>query len=377
MNQRSRDNWLAIALVGVMGLITIMTVIQQVRSQIVDPPLSSFSTTANGAQALYRWLEAIGFTVDDTVDNTFAIPESTDTVFILEPSEPISNFEWATLDAWVENGGTLLLAGQEFQTLPAFAHYDVVLRVFFVEGTPTVETPLTVQPIVSPLPVEDRVRYLDTTREGVVPLVSINGSPVILTFPMGQGRVILSSLVDPFSNLGLQEESYAELLLNLFGESGQNVWFDEWHHGVRPTQVVSNNWLQRTPIGRSILYTTIIVFVWLLLRGRNFGRPVPLRQDIVRRSPLEYVTAVANLSRRAGHRQAVLQDAHDRLKRELSTRYRLSPTLPDDEFVENLAKFHPSLDEEALLQLLNRLQKPNISEAELVQLVQEATIFEI
>ena len=163
----------------------------------------------------------------------------------------------------------------------------------------------------------------------------------------------------------------------MIGEPGGTVWFDEWHHGIRPESAREGNWLQRTPIGRSILYTIAVVFVWLLLRGRNFGRPVPLRQDIVRRSPLEYVTAVANLSRRAGHRQAVLRDTHDRLKRRLSTRYRLSPTLPNDEFVEKLAQYQPSLDKVTLLDLLTRLQKQNISESELVQLVQEATNFEM
>ena len=42
MPERSRDNMLAFGLVIVMVLITIVAVIQQVRAQTVDPPLTSF-----------------------------------------------------------------------------------------------------------------------------------------------------------------------------------------------------------------------------------------------------------------------------------------------------------------------------------------------
>lgn len=376
-NGRSRDTLVAITLVVIMTLITIIAVAQQVRATTVDPPLSTLSNDANGAAALFRWLTALGYGATNNVGESFAIPEESDIVFILEPTEPITAVEWEQLDHWIAEGGTLILAGDDFTSLQAFEHFEVVLRVLFVEGTPTVDTPLTQQPVIPPLPVQDRVRYLDSSRTDMVPLLSINGLPIMLTFSQGEGRVILTTLTEPFSNFGLQQPAHAELLLNLFGEPGQRVWFDEWHHGERPSQVVSSNWLQRTPFGRAILYTAVVLFIWLLLRGQNFGRPVPLQKDIVRRSPLEFVTAVANLSRRAGHRQAVLQDSHDRLKRRLAARYRLSPALPDDEFVAKLGSYHPTLDEAALGDLLRRLRQTAVSEAELVQLVQEATNFEL
>lgn len=374
---KSRDSWLAIGLFAFMALITIVAAVQQVRSQIVDPPLSSFSTQADGALGLFRWLDEIGFSVSDTVDSTFAIPENSDLVFILEPVETITEPEWVLIDAWVEGGGTLIVAGRSLSSSSAYVHYDVVLRSLFVDGTPVVNTPLTTQPIVLDLPTIEGLRYLDTSRTDLVPLVTVNGRPTMLTFPEGEGRVILSTMSDLFSNYGLQQPGHAELLLNLLGETGGVVWFDEWHHGLRNEQGPSNNWLQHTPIGRSILYTIAVLFVWLILRGRNFGRPVPLRKDIVRRSPLEYVTAVANLSRRAGHRRAVLRDTHDRLKRDLGFRYRISPSLPDDEFVEALANYKPTLDKPQLLQLLRRLNQRDVNETELIQVVREATEYKM
>jgi hypothetical protein len=120
-----------------------------------------------------------------------------------------------------------------------------------------------------------------------------------------------------------------------------------------------------------LLYVAAIVFVALVLRGRRFGRPVPLPKDITRRAPLEYITAIANLGRRAGHRAAVLRQYHHWLKRGLGQRYRLNPTLPDDEYVTQLAQFNPNLDTTALRNLLARLRWGKVSESEMIQLAAE------
>jgi hypothetical protein len=89
---------------------------------------------------------------------------------------------------------------------------------------------------------------------------------------------------------------------------------------------------------------------------------------MARRAPLEYITAIANLSRRAGHRRAVLDDFRHRLKRGLGQRYRLDPTLPDDQYLRHLAGLNPNLDVAALGSLLDRLRRPQVSEGELVAL---------
>jgi hypothetical protein len=114
-----------------------------------------------------------------------------------------------------------------------------------------------------------------------------------------------------------------------------------------------------------------VLFVGLVLSGRRFGRPVPLSRPGRRRAPLEHVVAVANLSRRAGHRRAVLEQYRGQLKRELGRRYRLNPTLPDDEYVAELAHFRPDLDTASLARLLARLRAPDVGEGEMVALAQQ------
>jgi hypothetical protein len=131
-------------------------------------------------------------------------------------------------------------------------------------------------------------------------------------------------------------------------------------------------WLLRAPAGRSILYVTAILFIAVLLSGQRFGRPVPLAHEQVRRAPLEYITAIANLNRRAGHRTALMQRYHLDLKRHLGRRYRLDPQLPDQEYVARLARFNPQIDASALLKLLEKLNQRHFSETQVVELSREA-----
>jgi hypothetical protein len=198
---------------------------------------------------------------------------------------------------------------------------------------------------------------------------------VIVSFESGEGRVILSSIPYIFSNIALKEEAVAALVLNLVALTGQGgtIWFDEWHHGFQAEAIVGpQQWLQNTPVGHALLFVVGAVFLTLLLQGRAFGRPVPLKQALKRRGPLEHATAIANLNRKAGHSREVLRQYHHRLKRKLGQHYRLDPTISDEEYVDQLTRYNPSIDRGELLALLRSLSREEISETELVRFASEA-----
>jgi hypothetical protein len=219
-------------------------------------------------------------------------------------------------------------------------------------------------------------RGIDGIRTDFTPLMTASGEVVLLSFPQGKGQVILSTTPDIFTNVELKNEDTARLILNLMafvGEKG-TVMFDEWHHGLQSEGIVGiSQWLQNTPGGRAILFAVFVVFIALILQGRSFGRYVPLKHEIKRRGPMEHVTAIANLSRKAGHRSEVARQYHNRLKRHLGQRYRLDPSMNDKEYVEILAGYNSSIDKEELLRLLKQLSRSNISEAELLKLSAEAS----
>ncbi len=144
--------------------------------------------------------------------------------------------------------------------------------------------------------------------------------------------------------------------------------------GVRadqPEMIGPGDWLRYSAGGRALLLAALLLFVALLLRGRHFGRSLPAPAETARRAPMETITAVANLGRRAGHRPALLHQYSHWLKRSLGKRYRLSPTLPDDAFVAQLARYNPGLDAAGLSNLLANLSRDDASEGEMVRLAAE------
>ena len=378
MSRLSRDQWLAVALFGLMFLLIIFTVLQEQRRQQELPSLTSFSNQPDGARALYLWLDELGYTPANRSQVRYTIPAEADMVLLLEPLLILQETELRLLEDWVEAGGILIIAGQSWATLQAMSYFEI--RTHIRSSAETAEfqptTPLWQSPPLTDYPDWESPFYLVSEQTEVTVQGVVNYDPVLLSQPLGEGQLWLLSDATIFTNLGLQQPGSAALVQNLISQIGPEgvIWFDDWHRGIQPQETSEilvgdlNDWLRRTPMGQAILLLATILFVGLLLRGRPFGPPVPLSDTTRRRAPLEYITAIANLSRRAGHTQAIAHDYQQRLKRQLARRYRLNPNLPHAEFVAQLTQLDPNLDADALLALLNRLSQPRLSEAELVRL---------
>jgi hypothetical protein len=371
----SHDSWLAIGLVALLSVITVAAAYQQNKSQTI--PYLATSAAPDGTLALKLWLTDLGYSPLEEAQSVFEPPQDVKLILVLEPLLTISDNEWKSLDQWVENGGTLILAGDGMPSLYAFDHFKFSLKYLDVQADSlSAAAPILLSPPQTDLAPVASDLYFSSTQTDFVPLLAANGHPIVVSFEKGKGRVILSTTAYPFSNKGLKQDATATLALNLVSLSAQKgrVWFDDWHHGIQSAAIVGpEQWLRRTPAGHALLFVFATIFLALILQGRGFGRPIPLQHEIKRRGPLEHVTAVANLNRKAGHRADVLRQYHQWVKRHLGGRYRLDPSLPDTEYVAQLAKYNPALEKEKLISLLQRLAHPNVSEAEMVKLAEEAS----
>jgi hypothetical protein len=103
----------------------------------------------------------------------------------------------------------------------------------------------------------------------------------------------------------------------------------------------------------------------------GFGQPVPLIQEQLRREPVEFIVAMANLMRRSGHRAEALRYYRAELQRVLAHRYALDPHTPANELARVVAMRDPTIDTAALTSLLQGLSRQSVSEQELVRLVLE------
>jgi hypothetical protein len=376
----SRDTWLLLGLMFMIVLLTTLAIVSQTQEREL-PPLYSQSSQPNGAKALHLWLEELGFHTDNSLLASFEVPQETATTLVLQPTTAFSEGELETIDDWVQEGGTLILAGNSAPAILLARHYEFNLRFLPQQNRQlAAQSPLMASPPLNHPSQGNYTTGWQSDREDYVTHLAEMDVPAIISFEHGQGRVILSSSAYPFSNEGLKEAGNPQLVLNLLTSEtdDENIWFNEWHHGLKATGPdISGpvDWLRQAPAGRGLLYTMVVVLVALALSGRSFGKPLRLPDDRRRRPPLEYITSLANLSRRAKHRRSVLDDYRYRLKRGLGRRYRLDPTLPNEQFVHQLAQLNSAIDSEALLTLLTRLSQVEVSEAELVELASETSFW--
>ncbi|HSH01188.1 MAG TPA: DUF4350 domain-containing protein [Anaerolineae bacterium] len=355
------------------------------------PDLSTYSIEPTGAGALREWFDEMGYEVVDDVlfERGVAPPAEAEMAFILAPTLTVGELDWRAIDRWVERGGVLVVADDRLQFTSPFQYYEVDFGVANEKiGRLEVQNPHWRWPAqVTSVPVETLTHLAweqdneDLPEDMMIHLATAT-EPVMVSFPRGEGVVFLTTATHPFTNQGLKEVGSGEFVLNLLAyvPAGGMIWFDEWHHGIRnlfegelPANSGPWGWLTSTQWGRVVLYMMVVIFGAVVLARRGFGRPVPLPDTYQRRSPVEYVTAVANLQRRAGHQAAVLGQYRQQLKRGLGQRYRINPTLPDQEFVQQLLAYEPDLDEQALVNLFNRLANKRMSEDELVRVAREVT----
>lgn len=381
----SRDARLTIFLLALVVGLSVLAAVREARQASLTPLLSS-SAEASGAKALALWLDELGYDVSTRTLGAFQLDAATDVVLMLAPSTQVTPAELEELDAWIDDGGTLVLAVDRFSYAPLLEHFEFEQEAIYFNETVLTPTGPLLRDVVAWDSAElapDFILHSET--RDYATLLAMNDKAVVATFTQGDGRVVLTTLDDAFSNLGVQRNGNAELVLNLItlGASAETgtIWFNDWHHGIRgfATDAIigPSAWLRRSYPGRALLYASLVAVVMLLWHGRRFGREVPLPEANVARSPLEYITAMANLNRRANTRSVVQADYLHRLKRKLGARYHLDPAMPNADFLHALQQANPNLNHTAIANLVGQLSNPSLDEATLVTLVREtATILD-
>ncbi|MGB8644951.1 MAG: DUF4350 domain-containing protein [Anaerolineae bacterium] len=337
--------------------------------------LSSYSATPSGTLGLYNWLDGLGYRMERLEGDLFSVDGAGRVMFVLAPHEDYIDSEVQAVIQWVERGNTLVLCDSSVR--------GRLWRAFNAEAGPLVNVNGEL-PVEQPLLGETAVRVnVDTSgslklnRNDYVTYLSDGGNPLIASFSQGQGRVWLCTVPGLFSNDGLQHDGNAAMVGAMLSGvlPGSVVLFDEFHIGTtRPTPSIQSL-LVRTPWGWGVILAMIVLFGYVVLNGRRFGRVLPLPQELARRSPAEYVTSMAQLFRRGDKQAMALKHYRQQLKRRLGRPYALSPDMPDDLFVEALARHRDNLDQEALLQTLRGLSLPHVDDRTLVRLAAQATSF--
>jgi hypothetical protein len=150
--------------------------------------------------------------------------------------------------------------------------------------------------------------------------------------PAGRGEVVVLTDPDLLSNRALRDEPNARLAFSLIGAGRPgSIAFDEVHHGVGTVQDRSiYDLLLEQAWGRMLLLVAGVVLLFLLLRGRRFGRAVPVFVDRGR-SLGELVTSQAALYRAGGKRAFAAEHLSRQLRQELAQEVGLPGSASDAE----------------------------------------------
>lgn len=131
---------------------------------------------------------------------------------------------------------------------------------------------------------------------------------VVAVVPLGAGRIVLFADAAPFANEAAGDDPLAVLAVRAalaYTSEADTVFFDEFRQGITGygsrAEVLAGFFLE-SPGGRTLLHAVIAGFLVLACRGLRFGVPTTAvaPSDRERRSPLEHVSALGDLYRKAG-----------------------------------------------------------------------------
>lgn len=172
--------------------------------------------------------------------------------------------------------------------------------------------------------------------------------------PLGEGRIVIFAQAGPLANRAAAEDPLAALAVRAalaYTSETDTVFFDEFHQGITGygsrVQVLANFFLG-SPGGLTLLSIIAVCFLYLACRGLRFGVPntAAAPADRERRSPLEHVSALGDLYRKAGSAETAALLLLSRLARSIRRR----PPRDLDEARALLRELearggkHPSLD---------------------------------
>jgi len=353
---------------AILLVITLALAALGARSNSEDRGLTAsvYDEGPGGAATFRRLLEALG-TRTTTVEGDRFLPQlaSARLLFMLRPSELVSPDDVAALRAYLDDGGTVVLA-HDFEPLvePVLETFDI----HFAQGVTQTGTHLS-GPIFAAVPAHElEAGYGRELRLGPAwdPIASDDRAPTAAIRTTGRGRLIVVGSAAPFITSDLAAADNAHFAVDLAAlANGGTVAFDEYHHGAHPGPTMLAV-VERTWPGRALLFAMVVVFLFVVLTGRRLGPPLPL-DPRPPRSSLEYVRGFAGLVRRAGRQEIV----RDRLRRELHAGLArdagLDPATSFETVVGHIRAASPARADEALG--LDARLRQRLREHELVRTV--------
>lgn len=358
-----------------------------VRTSILSVILIVFACFLNSCDSsgygpvLYQILQKLKFRVTEISAAYPARLDRCDVLFLHALDKAPTEKEVRDIQDFVNTGGTLIVAANNKVLDGLFSAYGLELQ----ELTDRLEFSERIieEPLFPAHPV-DAVRtqtdfVIEAIGREVAVLYGREDDATIVTLRDGEGRAYFIASDYLFTKNGLRRSGNATFLYNLMSTLPRKarISLADRRYYTRETKPPNPfvAFVFRTPGGLGAIYICLTFFLFLVLRGRRFGKPLDA-QEKNRRLSAEYVHAMTALYQKGNTRPAVLRHIRERFKADLGARWRVNPNLETTPFLEELA-LRGGVDEDGeLTHLMADLDtSANISEAQLLDLARRVETY--
>ena len=342
--------------------------------------LSSCDAPGYGT-VLYQILKKLEFRVTIISAAYPARLDRYDVLFLHTLDKAPTETEVRGIQEFVKTGGTLIVAVNDKVLDSLFSAYGLELQALtrgleFSQRIP--EVPLF------PLHPVDEIRTradfaIEAIGREVAVLYGRADDATIVTLRDGEGRAYFIVSDYLFTRSGMRHAGNAAFLYNLMSTLPHKarIGLAEWRYYTLETKPSDPfvAFVFRTPGGLAAVYICLTLFIFFLLRGRRFGKPLDV-QEKSRRLSAEYVYAMTALYQKGNTRTEVLRHIRDRFKADLGARWRVNPNLDASTFLAELA-LRGAVDEDGELAKLIADLDPsmNVSEARLLDIAQRVEAY--
>lgn len=348
---------------------------------------TTYSTSRNGTQAAYLLLQELGYRSERWERSPTELPSDVEgkILILARPANFPDMTERDSLVAFARAGGWILYAG-DFPFL-------------FLEAGDVSQPPLSgitdseveTFPAIAPSPFTrgaPKITMYSTGRwvitDGAqVPLYGEAEEPVVVTWRLGQGRVIWWASPTPVTNAGITQDGNLPFFLDCIqavrpGANPRETTFlwDEYFHGYTGSLW---DYFSETPVPWAVLQLGLAAILVFFAFGRRSG-PVYSPPPVSRLSPLEFVDTLGDLYRRASAGSAAVRVAYQRFRTQLLRRLALAPSVSNTQ-MDAAVRERLGWKQPGLFDTLQRAEKAasegQVSSTEALKIVQALEHYEV
>jgi len=332
---------------------------------------STYSAQRHGAKAAFLLLQQSGYRVQRWEQSPTNLPaDPAHTVLVLaSPFRAPTRDEKNALQTFVDRGGKVLVAGRSVSLYvpQAETENEPVLSPVAKEYQPQLLTPLTRGGAIQMSP----GAYWKGLATSSLAHYSDGDRPIVVSYKAGLGEVIWWGASTPLTNAAIARSGNMALLLNSLGQADEvQIYWDEYFHGEQSSLI---GYVGDPPLKFGLLQTLLVFLALIFTFSRRNGPIHPLPQPS-RLSPLEFVSTLGKLYRRANAVHSALAIPHARFRAQAARQLGIRQDVPAADLARALTNRMRYKDDslaELLRQIENALHNPELQEAQALELVQQ------